>query len=114
MTRINTAADPLGTDAAVLVFELETQQFALPLRRVQRVLRSVAITPLPGAPSIVLGVVDIAGSVLPVIDMRARFGCPARAVHPSDQLVLAHTDRRSVALLVDATAGVVVPALPLA
>lgn len=90
----------------LLVFELDSQQFALPVQRAQRILRAVAITPLPGAPALVLGVVDIAGTVLPAIDTRARFGCPPRPMRLTDQFILADTGRRRVALLVDAVTGV--------
>lgn len=66
----------------------------------------VAITPLPEAPPIVLGVVDLAGTVVPVIDTRKRFALPSRALTLSDHLVIATTGRRTVALLVDETHGV--------
>ncbi len=97
----------VGAGAALLVFELDAQRFGLPLTRAARIIQAVSVTPLPGAPAIVLGVVDIAGAVLPVIDMRRRFGRAPRAIQLSDQLVLADTGRRPVALLVDAATAVV-------
>lgn len=90
----------------LVAFNLDARRFGLRLQAVERALPVMAITPLPGAPRIVLGVVDVAGAVLPVVDMRARFGLPARPIRLGDQLILAHTGRRPVALLVDAATGV--------
>ena len=90
----------------LVVFSLDDQRYALPLAAVQRCMRVVAITPLPGAPSIVLGIVDLGGSVLPVIDTRRRFHRPSRDLRLSDHLIVATTSKRTVALLVDETKGV--------
>jgi purine-binding chemotaxis protein CheW len=102
--------DAVGLEAAgrpLVVFSLDDQRYALALARVQRSIRVVAITPLPEAPAIVLGVIDLGGMVIPVIDIRMRFNHPPREVRLSDHLVVATTGRRTVALLVDETKGVI-------
>ena len=107
---MRSATAPLAaraSDLALLVFELDTQAYALPIRQVRRALRAVAIAPLPGAPAIVLGIVDLAGTVMPVIDMRRRLGHQPRRLRLSDHIIYAHTRRRPVALLVDKTTGVI-------
>lgn len=91
----------------LIVFALDRQRYALPLPVVDRVVRMVAITPLPKAPDIVLGVVNIQGRVIPVIDMRRRFRLPEREIALTDQLVVAHTMRRPVALVADAVEDVI-------
>jgi len=91
----------------LIVFALDRQRYALPLPVVDRVVRMVAITPLPKAPDIVLGVVNIQGRVIPVIDMRRRFRLPEREIALTDQLVVAHTVRRPVALVADAVEDVI-------
>lgn len=92
----------------LVVFTLQEQHYALPLAAVERVVRAAATTPLPGAPPVVLGVLDIAGEVLPVLSLRRRFGLPARAEPAvSDHFVIAHTGRRPVVLVVDELVGVV-------
>jgi purine-binding chemotaxis protein CheW len=90
----------------LVVFTLAQQRYALPLSAVDRVVRMVAITPLPHAPDIVLGVVNFQGKIIPVINVRRRFGLPEQEIALSDQLVMAHTARRAVALLVDAVQDV--------
>jgi purine-binding chemotaxis protein CheW len=105
-------AEPVRTrgeakERPLVVFSLDDQRYALPLTRVQRALRVVAITPLPNAPSIVLGIIDLGGIVIPVVDVRRRFNHPPRDVRLSDHLVIAEAGKRTVALLVDETKGVI-------
>ena len=91
----------------LVVFTLDAQHYALPLARVQRVVRMVEVTPLPQAPEIVLGVIDLQGTILPVMSMRKRFGLSEPETSLSDQLIVADTATRSVALVVTSVAGVV-------
>ena len=85
----------------LLCFTIEHQRFAVDLALVQRSHRAAAIRPLPAAPAIVLGVINVRGRILPAIDLRRRFGLPLRALKTSDQLIVAHTGRREVVLVVD-------------
>ena len=96
-----------ATERPLVVFSLDDQRYALPLASVQRSIRVVAITPLPEAPAILLGIVDLGGVVIPVIDIRKRLNHPPRDLRLSDHLVVATTGKRTVALLVDATLGVI-------
>jgi len=96
-----------ATERPLVVFSLDGQRYALPLDQVQRSIRVVAVTPLPEAPPIVLGIIDLGGVVIPAIDVRKRFSHPPRDVRLSDHLVIATTGKRTVALLVDETNGVI-------
>ena len=89
------------------VFTLDEQRYALYLSAVTRVVRTVEITPLPKAPDIVQGVVNVQGQVVPVVDIRKRFRLPEREMELSDQLVIANAARRTVALILDAVDGVI-------
>ena len=94
------------SDARLVVFSLDGQRYALALAAVERVVRAIEITPLPKAPDIVLGIVNVQGRVVPLINVRRRFRLPEREMALTDQIVIAHTARRPVALVVDAVAGV--------
>jgi purine-binding chemotaxis protein CheW len=85
----------------LVVLALDEQRLAVPLATVDRIVRAVEVTPLPGAPQVVLGVINVQGAVLPVINLRRRCRLPEREIETTDMLVIAHTTRRSVALLVD-------------
>lgn len=91
----------------ILVFSLGGHRFALTLLAVDRVVRVVAITPLPELPDFVLGVINVQGEVIPVIDVHRRFGLPQRDIALTDQLVIARTARRAMALRVDTVTEVI-------
>lgn len=91
----------------LLIWTLDGQRYALPLAAVERVVRAVAVTPFPAAAGIVSGIVNVRGQVVVVIDLRRRLRLPVREIAATDQIVLAHSARRRVALVADAVSGVV-------
>ncbi|MBI2876234.1 MAG: purine-binding chemotaxis protein CheW [Candidatus Tectomicrobia bacterium] len=88
------------------VFTLDEQRFALRLASVERVFRMMEITPLPKAPEIVLGVVNLQGQIVPVVNIRKRFRLPEKEADLSDQLIVAQTPRRVIAMIVDEVSGI--------
>ncbi len=97
----------MSDNCQLLEFALDDQRYGLPLAAVERVVRMVAITPLPQAPPIVLGIINVHGRVIPVVDIRRRFRLPPRHPRATDQLIIAHTLRRSLALVADPVVGVI-------
>jgi len=85
----------------IIIFYLEKQQFALKLNGVDKILRSVEITLLPAAPEIVLGVVNVQGEIIPVIDTRKRFKYESRGADLNNYFIIGKIGDRRVALLVD-------------
>jgi purine-binding chemotaxis protein CheW len=90
----------------LVAFAVDDRCLALDLDAVDRVVPMVAVTPLPRAPEVVLGAIDVAGAVVPVFDIRRRLGLRPREYGPDACLVLARTERRSVAVPVDEVHGV--------
>ena len=88
-------------------FNLNDGKFALFLSAVMRIIRIVEITSLQKAPEIVLGVINMHGLIIPVFDIRKRFRLPQREMQLDDQLIIAHTSQRTVALLVDSVSDVI-------
>jgi purine-binding chemotaxis protein CheW len=91
----------------LVAFVLGEQQYALPLSTVQRVVRMVEVTPLPKAPEVVLGVIDIQEKIIPVMSIRKRFGMAEPETSLSDQLIVVDTSAGRVALVVNSVTGVV-------
>ena len=91
----------------LVVFTLDERHYALLLAAVERIVRAVEVTPLPNAPAIVLGVIDVEGRVLPVLNIRRRFSLPEREIRPVDQFLIAQTASRTVVLVVDEAQGVI-------
>ncbi|MFQ6042087.1 MAG: chemotaxis protein CheW [Candidatus Poribacteria bacterium] len=92
-----------------IVFNLDRWRYGLHLSYVARVVRVVEITPLPKAPEIVLGVVNVHGEIIPVFNIRHRLRLPEREIELSDKLIIARTSKQTVALLVNAVSGVIEP-----
>ena len=88
-------------------FNLDDQKYALFLSAIIRIIRVVEITGLPKAPEIVLGVINMHGLIIPVFDIRKRFRLPQREMQLDDQLIIASTSKRTVALLVDSVNDVI-------
>jgi purine-binding chemotaxis protein CheW len=86
----------------VLVFTADALRFGIPLERVREVVRAVAVDPLPGAPAVIAGAIIVRGGLVPVFDMRARFGLRPSPIRASEHFILARAERRTVAIRADA------------
>ncbi|MBI4390574.1 MAG: purine-binding chemotaxis protein CheW [candidate division NC10 bacterium] len=90
----------------LVVFALDGQRYALPVPATERVLPMAAVSVLPKAPAVALGVINLHGQILPVLDIRRRFQLPAYDYGPTAHLLVARTARRTVAFPVDEVLGV--------
>lgn len=84
-----------------LIFELRGIRAGLPVENVREIVRAVEISPLPHAPPVVEGVINLRGQVVPVVSLRARLGLPASPVDPSEHIIVISAQQRDVALRVD-------------
>ena len=90
----------------LLVLALDNERYAIPVVQVREIVRAVAITRLPGAPSVIEGVVNLRGTLTPVFDLRRRFRLPLRDIGLSDLLVVVDAGRRTAMLRVDGALGI--------
>lgn len=90
-----------GQTIRVLGYRLGDDRFGLPADTVVRIIRAVEVTPVPGFPGSVLGVINVQGQVMPVISMRRKFGLPDKPVRLSDNFIIARAGTRPVVLVVD-------------
>lgn len=89
------------TYVEVVTFALDKARYGLAAADVQEITRAVKITPLPKAPQIVEGVINVRGAALAVLDIRTRFRHPARALHHDDHFLIARVGEQRVVLRVD-------------
>jgi purine-binding chemotaxis protein CheW len=85
----------------VVVLEVAGHRYGLLAADVEKVERAVTVVPLPSAPPVVVGVINVHGAVVVVLDLRLRFGLPGKAVEPGDHLVIVSTGDRRVAVHAD-------------
>src|ERR1700730_10914216 len=96
----------MSKSVQLLLFTLEEQRYALALLSVERVVRIVAVTSLPKAPAIVLGVVNAGGDIVPVYDLRKRFRLANREMSLTDQRIIARTSKQRAAIVADTVCDV--------
>ncbi|MBY6186855.1 chemotaxis protein CheW [Marinobacter hydrocarbonoclasticus] len=90
-----------------VTFHLEQETYGINVMQVREVLRYSAIAPVPGAPSYVLGIINLRGNVVTVIDTRARFGLPEAPITDNTRIVIIEAEDQVVGILVDSVAEVV-------
>lgn len=90
-----------------VTFELEDETYGINVTDVREVLRFTEIAPVPGAPSYVIGIINLRGNVVTVIDTRKRFGLSQKEVDDQSRIVIIEVDGQEVGILVDSVAEVV-------
>lgn len=104
-----TAAEPVAGDSVMqlVTFRLKDETYGINVMQVQEVLRVSEIAPVPGAPPYVLGIVNLRGNVVTVIDTRSRFGLPTTELSDASRIVIIESEEQVVGILVDSVAEVV-------
>lgn len=100
---VQQSADPL---LQWVTFRLDNETYGINVMQVQEVLRITEIAPVPGAPEYVLGIVNLRGNVVTVIDTRKRFGLPPRDMDDATRIVITEVEGQVIGILVDSVAEV--------
>ncbi|ABC31840.1 MULTISPECIES: chemotaxis protein CheW [Hahella] len=90
-----------------VTFKLDHETYGINVMQIQEVLRYTEIAPVPGAPDYVLGIINLRGNVVTVIDTRKRFGLSEAEVSDHTRIVVIEVDNQVVGILVDSVAEVV-------
>jgi purine-binding chemotaxis protein CheW len=90
-----------------VTFRLANEVYGINVMQVQEVLRFTDIAPVPGAPPYVLGIINLRGNVVTVIDTCQRFGLPSIELTDNTRIVIIETNHQVIGILVDAVAEVV-------
>ncbi|WP_448563781.1 chemotaxis protein CheW [Thalassotalea ganghwensis] len=104
------ANEAIDTNDEVLqwvTFKLDSETYGINVMQVQEVLRYTEIAPVPGAPVYVLGIINLRGNVVTVIDTRQRFGLEAAEVTDNTRIVIIESEKQVIGILVDSVAEVV-------
>ena len=90
-----------------VTFQLDDETYGINVMQVQEVLRNSEIAPVPGAPNYVLGIINLRGNVVTVIDTRLRFGLQTTEVTDNTRIVIIESEKQVIGILVDSVAEVV-------
>ena len=97
-----------GTQVAgvFLTFVVAAEEYGLEIARVREIIGMLPITPVPGSPSEMIGVINLRGKVIPVLSMRSRFGLPPADPHPHNVIIVVEHQQAEIGLAVDRVAEV--------
>jgi purine-binding chemotaxis protein CheW len=90
-----------------VTFKLQEETYGINVMQVQEVLRYTEIAPVPGSPDYVLGIINLRGNVVTVIDTRSRFGLEPAEVTDNSRIVIIEAEKQVIGILVDSVAEVV-------
>jgi len=93
-------------DRQLVVFELADEFYALDIHRVESIIKMQEITSVPHAPAFVDGVINLRGEVLPVVDLRSRFGLDTQEETKETRIVVVAIDQMKVGMIVDGVSEV--------
>ncbi|CAN5448860.1 chemotaxis protein CheW [soil metagenome] len=91
----------MAANNELVVFALAERLIGVPAAAVRELIRAVAVTELPGAPTGVVGVIDLRGTLVPVVDLCARIGLTPRPIRASDQLLICEVATGRLAVRAD-------------
>jgi purine-binding chemotaxis protein CheW len=90
----------------LVTFSVGDEEFGVEILQVQEIIRMLEITKVPKAPSFVEGVINLRGKVIPIIDLRKRFGLEARARDKNTRIIVIEIGTMIVGFIVDSVSEV--------
>jgi purine-binding chemotaxis protein CheW len=90
-----------------VTFRLDNEIYGINVMLIQEVLRVTEIAPVPGAPNYVIGIINLRGNVVTVIDTRMRFGLPPKEMDDATRIVIIEVENQTVGIVVDSVSEVV-------
>ena len=94
-------------DVQLVIFNLAKEEYGLPIGKVQEINRVAAVTKLPHTPEFMEGIINLRGRVIPVVDLRKRFGLAVKPHEDDTRIMIIDIDGQTVGIIVDAVNEVV-------
>ena len=100
-------AEEAEPERHLVIFGLDREEFGIPIARAREIVRVPEITRVPQAPPHIRGVMNLRGRILPVVEIRTRFGLERAELTPRSRVVVVEAHGRMVGILVDVVSQVV-------
>jgi purine-binding chemotaxis protein CheW len=91
----------------LVTFRLASEEYGLPITKVQEINRLLPVTKLPQTPSFMEGIINLRGRIIPVIDLRKRFRLPITDHNDDTRIIVVEISGQTVGITVDAVTEVV-------
>ena len=95
-----------GAERQLVVFDLANEVYGINIGTVQEIIRMQTVTYVPDAPDFVEGVINLRGRVIPVVDLRKRFGLPVTEATPESRVLVVDIAGNDIGVIVDAVTEV--------
>jgi purine-binding chemotaxis protein CheW len=89
-----------------LTFQVGSEEYGIEIFKVREIIGMLPITPVPGSPPEMIGVINLRGKVIPVISIRTRFGMPSAEAHPHNVIIVVENRQGEIGIAVDRVAEV--------
>jgi purine-binding chemotaxis protein CheW len=91
----------------LVTFQLGKEEYGVEIASVQEIIRATDITPVPGTPAHVRGVINLRGKIIPVVDLRTRFFLPQTEATDAQRIVVIELKEKRIGILVDSVSQVI-------
>jgi purine-binding chemotaxis protein CheW len=104
----HTTVEPRDVESArqFLTFALGQEEYGVEILKIQEIKGFSAVTPLPNAPAYVKGVLNLRGTIVPIVDLRKKFGLPEEAYTQFTVIVVVQVQGKTLGFVVDAVSDV--------
>ncbi len=99
--------DHMETLLHLVTFQLGKEEYGVEIASVQEIIRATDITPVPGAPSHVKGVINLRGKIIPVVDLRKRFALAVVEASETQRIIVVELGEKRIGMLVDGVSQVI-------
>lgn len=91
----------MSNEQQLVIFQLNDQQYALPIQEIQEIIRMTSITRVPNTKSYVEGIINLRGSIVPVINLNRRLGLPVKDYDENTRIIVVEYEGQKVGMIVD-------------
>lgn len=91
----------MQNEGQLVIFELADQLYALPIQNTQEIIRMANITNVPNTRDYVEGIINLRGSIVPVINLNRRLGLPVKDYDDSTRIIVVEYNGQKVGMIVD-------------
>lgn len=93
--------DELSDEKQLVIFKLGNEEYGVDIMQVKEIIRTTTITKIPQVPSFVEGIISLRGEILPIIDMRKKFGLPEAERTRQTRILVINLDNVTIGGIVD-------------
>jgi len=103
---IHAQGDETDSLLQLVTFTISNEEFGLDILKVQEIIRTMEITRVPRAPNFVEGIINLRGKVIPIIDLRRRFGLESKPHDSQTRIIVVEINMMVVGFVVDSVSEV--------